>query len=150
MLDVLQKLNKDMGFDRVYIIRIGMFFVGLDIDAFILENVLKLKKTKFSKDVFKVGFPCNSLNKYINILKEKGISFWVLDYVKEKNMLAEYITIEDKEYEIITKFEGKKREFSKYINFKDRDRILESLFNLKFLNYTLLCYKEQMEKIKYE
>ena len=71
MLEIIDKLYEKFGGDKVFLIRMGMFFVAFDEDAYILEIVLKLKKTKFTKDIYKVGFPASSLKKYIGLLEKK-------------------------------------------------------------------------------
>ena len=73
MLEILEKLSLKYGYDKVYIIRMGAFFTSFDFDAFILEIILKLKKSKFTCNRYKVGFPVSSLKKYMDILIKENI-----------------------------------------------------------------------------
>ena len=100
MSEIIEKLKEKYGYENIYIIRSGIFFIAIDIDAYILGYILGLKKTKFSNSVLKVGFPATSLKKYIEILKKEDIPFYVLDYVEEENILSEYVCLEGKKFEI--------------------------------------------------
>ena len=57
--------NKDS--DKIYLFLCGNFYIALDSDAIILNELFGMKLTKFSNLWDKCGFPKNSIEKYINI-----------------------------------------------------------------------------------
>lgn len=64
--------------NKICIFEIGAFYVILNEQAVYLNSILGLKKVCFAPGICKVGFPLNSLSKYIKKLEELGISFVVL------------------------------------------------------------------------
>lgn len=52
-----------------------------------MSKELNLKCTHLNNEIFKCGFPIDSLNKYANILKEKNIEFKIIDkdIIEEKD-----------------------------------------------------------------
>ena len=63
--------------NKICIFEIGAFNVVLNEQAVYLSSVLVLKKVCFAPGICKVGFPLNSLSKYVKRLEELGISFVV-------------------------------------------------------------------------
>ena len=53
----------------------GNFYIAIGGDAIFLSKLLGLKCTCFAKETCKVGFPINSLDKYIQKLIKSGYSF---------------------------------------------------------------------------
>ena len=64
--------------NKICIFEIGAFYVVLNEQAVYLSPILGLKKVCFAPGICKVGFPLNSLSKYVKRLEELGISFVVL------------------------------------------------------------------------
>ena len=64
--------------NKICIFEIGAFYVVLNEQAVYLSSVLGLKKVCFSPGICKVGFPLNSLSKYMRTFEELDISFVVL------------------------------------------------------------------------
>lgn len=64
--------------NKICIFEIGAFYVVLNEQAVYISSVLGLKKVCFAPGICKVGFPLNSLSKYVKRLEELGISFVVL------------------------------------------------------------------------
>ena len=65
--------------NKICILEIGAFYVVIDPQAIYLSELLGLKKVCFAPGICKVGFPKNSLVKYMKKLQELGISFIVLE-----------------------------------------------------------------------
>ena len=63
----------------VYLFKVGIFYLFLAEDAVKMSKELCLKCTHLNDEVLKCGFPVASLNKYVNILKEKNIEFKIID-----------------------------------------------------------------------
>ena len=83
----LQKKNPN----DVILIKNGIFFVAVGKDALFLNEKLKLKCTCFKNKICKVGFLVKSAEKYINIMKEQGISFkiYILNEYKDEELIVE-------------------------------------------------------------
>ena len=62
---------KDNNEDLIYLFLCGNFYIALDSDAIILNELFGMKLTKFSNLCDKCGFPKNSLEKYVNMFEEK-------------------------------------------------------------------------------
>ncbi len=53
----------------LYLFKSGVFYIFLDEDAKIISNLLHLKLTNLNSEIQKCGFPANSLEKYLTLLK---------------------------------------------------------------------------------
>ena len=62
---------KENNEDLIYLFLCGNFYIALDSDAIILNELFGMKLTKFSNLCDKCGFPKNSLEKYVNMFEEK-------------------------------------------------------------------------------
>lgn len=69
------KLCKAETPDKIILIKSGTFYVALDEDAALVNQILGLKLTPLNEKVLKCGFPINSLTKYENLLKSHAISY---------------------------------------------------------------------------
>lgn len=65
--------------NKICIFEMGAFYVIVNRQAVYVAELLGLKKVCFAAMVCKVGFPKNSLNKYMKKLRDLGINFVVLD-----------------------------------------------------------------------
>ena len=70
---------KDNNEDLIYLFLCGNFYIALDSDAIILNELFGMKLTKFSNLCDKCGFPKNSLEKYINMFEEKNIKYRLIE-----------------------------------------------------------------------
>ncbi len=66
---------KENNEDLIYLFLCGNFYIALDSDAIILNELFGMKLTKFSNLCDKCGFPKNSLEKYINMFEEKNVKY---------------------------------------------------------------------------
>lgn len=64
--------------NKICLFEIGAFYVALGEQAVYVGELLGLKVVCFSPGICKVGFPLNSLTKYMKLLQDLGISFVVL------------------------------------------------------------------------
>ena len=53
----------------LYLFKSWVFYIFLDEDAKIISNLLHLKLTNLNSEIQKCGFPANSLEKYLSLLK---------------------------------------------------------------------------------
>ena len=70
---------KDNNEDLIYLFLCGNFYIALDSDAIILNELFGMKLTKFSNICDKCGFHKNSLEKYINMFEEKNIKYRLIE-----------------------------------------------------------------------
>ena len=66
MINMLQKINGG----KIVLIKIGAFYIAKGKDAVLLNKLIKLKNTCLEKQICKVGFPVNALNKYIGKIEQ--------------------------------------------------------------------------------
>ena len=64
--------------NKIYLFKVGIFYIFLDDDARLMSSVLKLKLTKFNSVIYKCGFPVNSSEKYFNLLKKYNYDIYVV------------------------------------------------------------------------
>ena len=93
---------KENNEDLIYLFLCGNFYIALDSDAIILNELFGMKLTKFSNLCDKCGFPKNSLEKYVNMFEEKNIKYRLIENdINDKNKLdkiynmLKYINIEN-------------------------------------------------------
>ena len=77
MLETYYK-NKIKYKEFIVMIKFGNFYEMFDKDAVIASNILNYKLSKIS-DTVKCGFPISSLDKVLNLLKEKQINYVVIE-----------------------------------------------------------------------
>ena len=65
--------------NKIYLFKVGIFYIFLDDDARLMSSVLKLKLTKFNSVIYKCGFPVNSSEKYFNLLKKYNYDICIID-----------------------------------------------------------------------
>ena len=66
MLEILKEKNKG----KIVIIKLGAFYIATEEDAVFLHKKMNLKCNCFKNNIFKIGFPVNALEKYIEKLNE--------------------------------------------------------------------------------
>lgn len=73
----------------IYLFECGNFYIALDSDAIVLNEIFGLKLTKFSNICDKCGFPKNALEKYKEQLSNKNIEYKVIEQtnISSENML---------------------------------------------------------------
>lgn len=65
--------------NKIYLFKVGIFYIFLDDDARLMSSVLKLKLTKLNSVIYKCGFPVNSSEKYFNLLKKYNYDICIID-----------------------------------------------------------------------
>ncbi len=118
LYDKYEKL-KIMSSDTIYLFLCGNFYIALDSDAMILNELFNFKLTKFSNLCDKCGFPKNAINKYKIIFEEKNIKYKIIEQVENNN---EYVV------------NSIKKMFENYeINKLNNNELLELVLNIKKL-----------------
>ena len=82
---------KEKDNDKIYLFECGNFYIILDSDAIICNEIFGFKLTKFSNLCDKCGFPINSLEKYIKKFEEEKIDYQIIknEIKSEKNKINE-------------------------------------------------------------
>lgn len=75
----LKQEKKDIIF-----IKNGAFYIAIGNDAIVLNQILQLKCTCFSKGICKVGVPIASIDKYTSKLKESNYNYSVYELKEDK------------------------------------------------------------------
>lgn len=71
---------------QYYLFKSGMFYIFIDEDAEEISKYVPLKLTKFNNDIYKCGFPVNSLDKYLEVFKNLKLDVLVVEECNsEKN-----------------------------------------------------------------
>lgn len=65
----------------IYIFKSGIFYIFLDEDAKKISPILNLKLSNLNEDILKCGFPINSFQKYINMLRNTNFDFQLVENI---------------------------------------------------------------------
>ena len=90
MLEILQAKNKG----KIIICNSGNFYISVGKDAVLLNKILGLKVNCLKLEICKVGFPIIALEKYTDLIQEKGYSYIVYYFdqkTEEIKILKEYV-----------------------------------------------------------
>ena len=115
MMELLQEKNKG----KIVLWNCGNFYIATGKDAITLYESLNLQLSCFKQEICKVGFPIASLEKYTDMIQEKGYGYIVYYFDKQKE-----------ELEKIKEYQGKE--------------II--LFNLKQEEYIMWLYEQLKNK----
>lgn len=69
---------------KIYLFKSGIFYLFIDDDAIKMSTYLNLKLTKLNENIFKCGFPTNSLTKYLDIFKNFNLNISIIDNINEQ------------------------------------------------------------------
>ena len=87
--------------NTLYLFKAGLFFIFIDEDAKIVSNLLNLKLGNLNDTIVKCGFPCNSLQKYLTLLKNTPYNVEIVssDSLESPINSSNYLT--NKQIEVI-------------------------------------------------
>ena len=86
LYDIYEKLKSE-DLQCIYLFLCGNFYIALDSDAIVLNELFDMKLTKFSNLCDKCGFPINSLEKYEKRLKDINIKYKLINEVSDTNKI---------------------------------------------------------------
>ncbi|MGN1269592.1 MAG: hypothetical protein ACI4UU_01815 [Clostridia bacterium] len=79
-----------------YLFKVGLFFIFIDNDAKVMSNYLNLKLGNLNETIVKCGFPINSLQKYLNLLKDTPYNIEIVSLENDGSLTSnDYIHNED-------------------------------------------------------
>lgn len=81
----LKKQDKD----KLYLFKVGNFYIFIGDDAEYINNYMVLKKTKFSNDYIKYGFPINKIDDYKKVFNNLKLNVEIIDNINEINVIDE-------------------------------------------------------------
>ncbi len=64
---------------KLYLFHCGNFYIFLDQDADTINNYVVLKRTRFTKDVMKCGFPTGSKEEYLKVFHNQNLQIEVIE-----------------------------------------------------------------------
>lgn len=76
--------EKSKNHDNVLLFKSGIFYIALDSDAKNLSSLFGFKLTNLNDSVKKCGFPCSSINKYLNLFKSYNLNIKLIDHNKKR------------------------------------------------------------------
>lgn len=89
---------KHNNYEKLYLFHSGKFYIFIAEDADIINQYVVLKKTKFTKETYKCGFPDSCLEDYQRVFNNHGLNIEII----ESNSIEENV-IKDKE-KIVEKY----------------------------------------------
>ncbi len=78
---------KEQNKDKLYLFKNGNFYIFIGEDADYINEYVVLKKTNFTKDIQKCGFPVNSKDAYLKVFQNHGLNIEIIENINEKNKL---------------------------------------------------------------
>jgi len=85
--------------NKLYLFRCGKFYIFLDEDCDFINDYVVLKKTPFTSEVFKCGFPDQSLEDYMRVFENLNLDVEIIE--NEENKRSSTILRERKREEKI-------------------------------------------------
>ena len=78
LFDIYKNLKQEDA-ETLYLFKSGIFYIFLDEDAKMINNLLDLKLTNLNTEIVKCGFPANSLQKYLKLLSFTDYNIKIID-----------------------------------------------------------------------
>ena len=78
LFDIYKNLKQEDS-KTLFLFKSGIFYIFLDQDAKIINNLLDLKLTNLNTQIVKCGFPANSLQKYLKLLSFTDYNIKIID-----------------------------------------------------------------------
>ena len=79
--------NKDK--DKLYLFRVGRFYIFIGDDVNTINNYMVLKATKFSHEYDKCGFPVDKIDDYMRVFNNLKLDVEVIDEIKDIDAINE-------------------------------------------------------------
>ena len=93
------KMLKQNNKDCLYLFRLGRFYCFIGEDAEKINNYMVLKKTKFSNEYDKCGFPVDRIDAYKRVFKNLNLKVRIIDDINDTwNIDIETVSKEELKY----------------------------------------------------
>ncbi len=86
----LKRIDKE----KMYLFKVGKFYIFIGEDADNINNYMVLKKTKFTNEYEKCGFPIDKINDYERVFKNLKLNIEIIDEIKENSLLSQIIDLD--------------------------------------------------------
>lgn len=77
------KMLKEQDPKKMYLFRSGNFYIFIGEDVSRINEYIVLKRTKFTNEIDKCGFPCNSYQDYMRVFHNQHLPIEVIENYKE-------------------------------------------------------------------
>ena len=93
MSKLIEKYNelKQMDSDKLYLFKSGKFYIFLCDDVDFINEYVVLKKTLFTKDKYKCGFPEERLSDYLRVFQNHNLNVELIEEVNSENNIMKLI-----------------------------------------------------------
>ena len=81
----LKSKNKN----KLYLFKVGKFYIFIGEDVNTINNYMVLKITKFSNEYDKCGFPVERLDDYLRVFKNLKLDVEVIDEIQDIDVIKE-------------------------------------------------------------
>lgn len=78
---------KEKDNNKIYLFRNGNFYIFLGTDADLINEYVVLKKTPFTKEIMKCGFPINSKDDYLKVFKNHRLNIEIVENIETENVI---------------------------------------------------------------
>ena len=76
--------------NKIYLFKVGIFYIFIDDDARLMSTILNLKLTKLNSVIPKCGFPISSSKKYFDMLKKYNYDICIIEDINLYNTIPSY------------------------------------------------------------
>lgn len=83
------KRLKSKNKDKLYLFKVGKFYIFIGEDVNTINNYMVLKITKFSNEYDKCGFPVERLDDYLRVFKNLKLDVEVIDEIQDIDVIKE-------------------------------------------------------------
>lgn len=118
--------------NKLYLFHSGKFYIFIADDVDIINQYMVLKKTKFTKEVSKCGFPDNCYDDYMRVFHNHHLDIEVIEAAS-----IEVSQYSDDTNQVISKY-TKIEKYLKDININS----ITPLESMELLNYVLRCIND--------
>lgn len=74
---------KKIDSNKLYLFKSGKFYIFVGDDCDLINECVVLKKTPFSKETFKCGFPVDSLEQYLRVFSNHKLIIQVVEEISD-------------------------------------------------------------------
>lgn len=74
---------------KLYLFKSGKFYIFIGNDCDLINEYVVLKKTPFSKESYKCGFPNSSLEQYLKVFRNHKLKVEIIENREETDIIRE-------------------------------------------------------------
>lgn len=95
MSKIVREYNrlKSKNKDKLYLFKVGKFYIFIGEDVNTINQYMVLKVTKFSNEYDKCGFPVDRIEDYMRVFKNLKLDVEVIDEIEEIDIIKELKSI---------------------------------------------------------